>query len=94
MDDSVLNIEQKKVLLQLNKKKKMTPVDFSINVESYVLKTGKEYITAIMLLSELYDIDEAKLKTYLTKNLKEKLAMEQHLTKKISGIDTTLDSML
>ena len=50
--------------------------NISVQVESYVLQNGGEYIDAVLYICEENDIDPEVIGKFLTKPIKEKLETE------------------
>ena len=65
--------------------------EFSLILDEFVYKNpGVEYLDAITILCESYDIDLNKLSRLLPKSIKLKLAKECGLLSRVYGIDSSL----
>jgi hypothetical protein len=91
MYEKQLSDAQKETLAELSGKRvKIKKEEFSLKLEEYVRKEKVEYITALIQLCELYDIDPENINKYLVEPIRQKIAEENGLLNSVYHINTSL----
>ena len=93
MYEKQLSEAQKETLAEItstDKKVRVKKSDFSLKLEEFVRKEKIEYITALLQLCELYDVDPENINKYLTEPIRQKIAEENGLLNSVYHINSTL----
>lgn len=91
MYENQLSESQLKTLQEIaGKKTRVKKADFSFKLEEFVHKEKVEYITALLHLCELYDVDFENINKYLTEPIKQKIADENGLLNSVYHINSAL----
>lgn len=91
MYENQLSESQLKTLQEITgKKTRVKKADFSFKLEEFVHQEKVEYITALLHLCELYDVDFENINKYLTEPIKQKIADENGLLQSVYGINSAL----
>lgn len=91
MYEKQLSEAQKETLAEITGKKiRVKKADFSLKLEEFVRKEKIEYITALLQLCELYDVDPENINKYLTEPIRQKIAEENGLLNSVYHINSSL----
>lgn len=85
-----LNEVQIQALNEIEGKKKISPFDFSTELERYIRREGTEYLNGLLYLCDVYDVDYENVGKYLTQSIKIKIAKENGLLERVFHINSTL----
>lgn len=86
-----LSEAQQQTLKEISTKTgRIKKADFSLKLEQYARTEKIEYVTALLQLCELYDIDIENVGKYLTETIKQKIAEENGLLNSVYHINQAL----